>query len=201
MKLKTFRDKAWPAFLIIELLIILLLSLIIFFAVFVSFIAMEDPSQDKTALIVFELLWGVGGTVLCLFLFNSSRILDRAFGHLLVYDDKVVFKCLFRITRTLAVEDVNYVGVEDYAALNRGLPIVRGDEVSFIYFSVTPYPQNYKNKISLLKNKSGFIKFSYTDELAILLLKVFSNKQVTLLKSFYEKMRAQDRILKMKKKK
>ena len=198
MKPKIFKDKLWTVFLIIEILIMLLLSMVVFFAIFVLNIAIKDPSQDYTALIIFELIWAGLGIPFCLLLFNSPRVLDRAFGRLLVYEDRIVYKCPFRITRKMAVENCKYVGVEDYKALNSGIPMVRGDEVSFIYVSNIPYPKNYKNKISLLKNKSGFIKFSYSDELARSLLQILPPQRVYFLNAFYNQIQARERALKKK---
>ena len=203
MKPKVFRDTAWHAFLVIEIFCVLLLAFILCSSVNILLLEKESLLQGKipTYLIIFELLWVGGGGFLFVCFVNSSRILDRAFGRLLIYDDRVVFKCPLRITREIAKEDCNYIGVEDYQSLNRGLPTVRGDETSFVYFSNTPYPEKYKNKISLLKNNKGFIKVSYSDRLAITVMEEFPEEKCNLVKAFYGQMQANDRMMKQKKRK
>ena len=204
MKPKVFRDVAWPAFLVVEIFCILLLLFIMGSSINILLLEKDSLLQGVIPfyLFVFELLWvgGGGGFVFVCFV-NSSKILDRAFGRLLIYDDRVVFKCPLRITRKIAKEDCNYIGVEDYQALNRGLPVVRGDETSFFYFSDTPYPEKYKNKISILKSKKGFIKFSYSDKLAITVMEGFPKEKCNLVKAFYSQMQASDRSMKQKRRK
>ena len=204
MKPKVFRDVAWPAFLIIEIFCVLLLLFIIGSSINILLLEKEDLLQGKIPiyLLFFELLWvgGGGGFVFVCFV-NSSKILDRAFGRLLFYGDRIVFKCPLRVTREIAKEDCNYIGVENYQALNRGLPTVRGDETSFVYFSNTPYPEKYKNKISLLRNNKGFIKFSYSDKLAITVMEEFPKEKCNLVKAFYGQMQANDRMMSQKKRK
>lgn len=204
MKPKVFRDAAWPAFFVIEIFCVLLLAFVLWSSVYMLLLEKENLLQGiiPTYLIIFELLWiGGGGGFLFVCFVNSSKILDRAFGRLLIYNDRVVFKCPLRITREIAKEDCNYIGVENYQALNRGLPVVRGDETSFIYFSDTPYPEKYKNKISILKSKKGFIKFFYSDKLAIAVMEGFPEEKCYPVKAFYGQMQATDRRMKQKKEK
>ena len=204
MKPKVFRDVAWPAFLVVEIFCVLLLLFIVGSSINMLLLEKENLLQGMIPiyLLIFELLWvgGGGGFVFICFV-NSSKILDRAFGRLLIYDDRVVFKCPLRITREIAKEDCNYIGVEDYQALNPGMPTVRGDETSFVYFSNTPYPEKYKNKISLLKNNKGFIKFSYSDKLAITIMGEFAKEKCNFVKAFYGQMQVNDRMMKQKNRK
>ena len=204
MKPKVFRDVAWPAFLIMEIFCVLLLLFLLGVSIYILLLAKEDLLQGIIPIyfLIYELffLGGCGGFLFFCFM-NSSKILDRAFGRLLIYDDRVVFKCPLRFTREIAKDDCNYIGVEDYQALNRGLPTVRGDETSFVYFSNTPYPEKYKNKISLLKNNKGFIKVSYSDRLAITVMEEFPEEKCNLVKAFYGQMQANDRMMKQKKRK
>jgi len=204
MKPKVFRDVAWPAFLIMEIFCVLLLLFFLGVSIYILLLAKEDLLQGIIPIyvLIYELffLGGCGGFVFFCFV-NSSKILDRAFGRLLIYDDRVVFKCPLRFTREIAKDDCNYIGVEDYQALNRGLPTVRGDETSFVYFSNTPYPEKYKNKISLLKNNKGFIKVSYSDRLAITVMEEFPEEKCNLVKAFYGQMQANDRMMEQKKRK
>ena len=135
-----------------------------------------------------------------LWLLNHNLFLPRAFGRLLVYEDRVVYKCLLRKTRVLRFEECEYIGVENYDKLNRGLPVVRGDETSFIYFSKKPFPQKYVGKVTTLKNSKDFIKITYTDKLAKALIDILPAEKDNLLRSFYAKMQAADRELNANKK-
>ena len=201
MKPKIFRDTLRPVFIVIEVLIFLLFSLIAFFSVYVLYWGMKDLPINIPVLVSFELIWFGGGTLFCILSFRSPRVLDRAFGRLLVYPDRIVYKCIFRIRKELTIEECRYVGVEDYQLLNRGIPVIRGDEVSFVYFSILPYPQKYKGKISCLKNKKGFIKISYSDRLAEELFNVFPEEKCTLVRIFHAQMQENDRALQREPKK
>ena len=99
----------------------------------------------------------------------------------------------------MKIEDIIHVGVEDYRLLNRGFHVIRGDEISFVYLSDKPYPEEYKGKISCLKTKKGFIKMSYTDGLAEALIEVLPKERTYKLQSFYGKIKAQELISKKNK--
>ena len=206
MKPRIFRDNLWPVFLVIEIMILLLESLVIFCAVYLIILAINHPSQDYdvqdyAVLIIFELFLVGGGSFACGIQGFSHTILERAFGRLLIYNDRIVLKCPFRITKTMMIDSNIYVGVEDYNNSNHAIPIIRGDETSFIYFSTKPYPQEYHEKIHKLRNKKDFFKFYYSDEIALELLKVIPLNKSYLLNGFYQKMQASDRIIKKEKRK
>jgi len=198
MKRKVFRDWLWPLLMGCEIICTLCawIPLIYFFVVFKTDGAFDSPQ--------FAFSFFAPGTLIIamwFFLFNLPIILDRAFGRLLVYEDKVVLKCLFRTTKKLTLEECKYVGVENYNDLKRALPVVRGDEASFIYLSTKPFPEKYRGKISTLKSHKGFIKFSYSDKLALALIDILPEDKSARLKGFYKQMQISDLVIKQKKNK
>jgi hypothetical protein len=188
-----------PLFVFVE---VTLGSLCFAFATYMTFmffsILFTQPEYTLPAIV---------GVVTCLgmlaglyyFFVCSPLVYDRAFGRLLVYEDRVVYKCFLRKPIKMSIEEIQYTGVEDYHLLNGGLPEIRGDEVSFIYLSTNPYPEKYRGKISLLKPKTGFIKISYTDKLAEALIEILPAEKDNLIRAFYGKMKTRDMVLAQKK--
>ena len=199
MKPKVFRDKLWPVFFIIECFFIILFLLTIYITFIIISSAMKQWSnslEDIMALTLFILLIPVLSGGLWIFCFTSHKALDRAFGRLLVYEDKVIYKCFLKTPKTLNFESCKYVGVEtDNNVKIMAIPIIRGDERAHIYLSEYPYPAEYKGKVTFLKNKKGFIRIYYSDELCLTLIKALPEEKNTLLKIFYNKMQATDRQL------
>ena len=204
MKPKKFKDGSWAGFVFIEIFHFFILLLAIFLDTCLNLAAKNSPNFSSSEIGILIL-----GNILCLgmgialFLWGtfSHLTLDRAYGKLWVYEDRVVFQCPFRRTRTLTFEECKYIGIENYNDLIRGLPIERGDEAAFIYFSTKPYPEKYKGKISRLKNTDDFIKIGYSDALAEALIDILPADKDYLIRSFYNKMQARDRELEKKKKK
>ena len=194
MKPKVFRDAVWIFFVIME--VFLSIPWIIFsygfIVIFCEYANGSCTLWDFIWTLLVQSACSIGG----LWMLLGDFLFPRAFGRLLVYEDKVVYKCPFRRKRMLKIKDCVYMGVENYEKLNRGMPIVRGDEISFIYFSNKPYPKEFSGKITALKNSKDFIKFSYTDKLAEAVIEVFPFEQCYLVKSFYGKMKSRDRALK-----
>ncbi len=201
MKPKVFRDGLWPLMLLAVLFfasgggVCLACAIPFWCEIFIK------NSTFKLLEIAIAVLVFSSGAIGCFAGATYHLWFDRVFGRLLVYNDKIVFKCFLKRTRKITIEDCKYVGVEDYSLLNRAFPVVRGDEISFIYFSDKPYPQKYHGKITALKNKKGFIKFYYSDALAEALFELFPSEKNYLLRSFYGKMKANDAIAKTKTKK
>ena len=205
MKPKVFRDKLWPAFFVIECLIAAFFLLILCLTVFFLDISIDkwsNSARNIIALIGFLIVFPILGGGLSIVGFTWPRILDRAFGCLFVYDDKIVYRCFLRTTKTMMFESCKYISVEtDNNDQYMAISVERGDERAYIYFSEQHYPEKFKGKISLLKNKKDFVKFYYSDELCSALIAVLPNEKSSLLRAFYAKMQAADRILPSNKKK
>ena len=200
MKPKVFKDETWP----IGMFMVLLFtggSIAIFGLVGVLIKEMisapsssVEPIQSIVGILAF-IAAGIGIAVCA----NGHLFYDPAFRRLYVYEKKVVLRGFLRKTITLTLEDCKYVGIEDYSLLNRGMPILRGDEISYIYLSEEPYPQKYHGKITALKSKKGFIKFRYSDAVAEALLEILPDDKDYLIRGFYGKMKANDRLARAKK--
>lgn len=124
---------------------------------------------------------------------------SRTLSWLKVTEDEIVWRSPFHFALKMRLNDCVYIGVDDMDDDNKVIPIVRGDEVSYIYFSSEPFPNKYKHKINRLKCKKNFIKFAYSDKLCEHLIKVFPQDKINKLTGFYNLMQAQDRINKNKK--
>lgn len=84
---------------------------------------------------------------------------EKFFATLTFSDEQIIWKCPFRKTIKLAINECNYVGVQLEESHN-GLPY------PFVFFSVKPYPYAFRGKINKLPCKEEFIKFWYTEELS-----------------------------------
>ena len=200
MKPQKFYDSLMPIMLLIEVLFGFgILSLAIFMGILPFFMISVEEAFSKL-LIYLILMFGVAVYWFLGFIM-SPFIFDRAFGRLLVYEDRVVYKCFLRKSITIKIEEVAYAGVDDFHRLREGILKIRGDEYSFIYLSKNPYPDEYIGKIILLKNKKGFIKFSYSDKLAQALIDILPAEKDNLIRAFYGKMKSQDMLNKHKKRK
>ena len=200
MKPKKFRDNLWPIFVFVEVFFLLATLICIGILIFLVYMRVNGDKTLSTITFLFYCVCFIALTLDGLWLLNHNLFLPRAFGRLLVYEDRVVYKCLLRKTRVLRFEECEYIGVENFDKLNRGLPVVRGDETSFIYFSKNPFPQKYIGKVTTLKNSKDFIKITYTDKLAKALIDILPAEKDNLLRSFYAKMQAADRELNANKK-
>ena len=197
MKPRRFYDTMMPIFLVFEIFGLCGLALLI--AIVVAFICFAPPEYITLRVrlyligILLPILGGFYGLL-------NHTFYNRAFGRLLVYEDKVIFKCFLRKSITMNIEEIKYTGVEDFHLLNRGVLKFRGDEDAFVYLSTTPFPDEYRGKVTLLKNKTGFIKFTYSDKLAETLIDLLPNDKDNLIRAFYGKMKSQDMLNKRKNK-
>lgn len=106
--------------------------------------------------------------------------------------DRVVWRCFGHIPVIMKYDEMEYVGIETFDDLDRGMIDVRGDGTAYIYMSVEPYPENYKRKIIKLRTKKGFIKFKYTDGVAEALMDRLPVDKVEQVRGFYYKMKYLD---------
>ena len=196
MKPRKFYDTMMPIFLVFEIFGLCGLALLI--SIVVAFICFAPPEYItlKAQFYLIGILLPIGGGFYGLF---NHAFYDRAFGRLLVYENKVVYKCLLRKTLTMKKEEIKYAGVEDFHLLNKGVLRFRGDEDAFVYLSTTPFPDEYRGKVTLLKNKTGFIKFTYSDNLAETLIDILPAETDNLIRAFYGRMKSQDVFSKQKK--
>ena len=199
MKPRRFHDTMMPLFIVIEIVFGLFG---IVFLTFIGIVILYFASLEFTLDMLFYavMIWGMDIYWILGFCLNPL-IYNRAFGRLLVYEDKVVYKCFLRKNITMKIEEIKHAGVEDFHLLNRGVLKFRGDEDAFVYLSTSPFPDEYRGKVTLLKNKKGFIKFTYSDKLAEALIDILPAEKDNLIRAFYGKMKAQDMLNKQQKRK
>ena len=197
MKPRRFYDTMMPLLLLFEILFFCGLVLFLLMLVAIPYFA---PPEEMTLKYWFYIIAGLAICGVGFYGFFDQAFYNRAFGRLLVYEDKVIFKCFLRKSIKMNIEEIKYAGVEDFHLLNGGILKFRGDEDAFVYLSTTPFPDDYRGKVTLLKNKKGFIKFTYSDKLAEALIDILPADKDNLIRAFYGKMKSQDMLRKQKKK-
>lgn len=133
-----------------------------------------DPSmvkqEDVLPHLISQLLLVGVGMILTHFFFW-----EKFFAILTVADGEIIWRCPFRKTLRLQIDQCDYIGVQREDAHN-------GLLYYFIYMSDRPYPQEYAGKINKVSCKEGFIKFWYSEKLSeYLISQIPANKAGALL--------------------
>jgi len=102
---------------------------------------------------------------------------EKFFATLTISEQYVCWKCLFRRSISMSIEECGYIGVQEEESAN-GLPY------PFVYFSSKPYPLKYSGKINKLPCTQGFIKFWYSEDLCQYLVDHFQGNQTGALLSY-----------------
>lgn len=196
MKSKTFVEPRWLAAIFFGLILVLGGFAVGFFG-----IAGIIMHYAKDGLIV--ILVGVFMVALsiCSLLLYVLFILPKAFSLLTVSSEKLVWRCPFYRTVKMSIADCEYVTIEDMEYHNRAMPVIRGDEIAYIYLSNQPFPDKYKHKADVIRRKKGTIIFAYSDKLCQKLISILPENKTKYLISFYNRMQANDRMMKRKKRK
>lgn len=82
-----------------------------------------------------------------------------AWGKLIVDNEGVRWRCLFKKSVFLSWNECKYMGFETFSNGNVVKVDPYGNGFKYIYFSSTPYPKEFNGKINKLHCKEGFIKF------------------------------------------
>lgn len=130
------------------------------------------------------LVWFIG--------IQRTHLGERFASKITFWKDRVVWRCFGYIPVVLKYDEMEYVGIETFDDLDRGMIDIRGDGTAYIYMSVDPYPENFKRKIIKLRTKKGFIKFKYTDGIAEALMDRLPVDKVEQVRGFYYKMKYLD---------
>ena len=128
-------------------------------------------------------------------------ILPKCFSVLTISTDKIIWRCPFYRSVKMKIEECQYVGVEDMAAHNRVMPVIRGDETAYIYLSSSPFPEKYKHKADSVRRKKGLITFAYSDRLCEELVHILPKEKTSYLVSFYNRMQLADKAIELAQKK
>lgn len=130
-------------------------------------------------------------TWLCLWCLN--QFWEKCFSKLLIKNDRIIWRCIFRRSHTLLLTESRWIGVELEDSFN-------GLDYPFIYFSKEPYPAEFQHKINKLKCSDSFIKFWYSEQLVNYLETHVSANRVGALIAYREKCKREARVKTKKKK-
>ena len=194
MKSKTFVEPRWVAAIFFGIVFFVGGIVMLSFGIFGFFL-------NEFTIIIFGL--AVFIIVLSIFsiLLYVLYLLPKTFSLLNVSSKKIVWLCPFYRSVKMKLPDCEYLGVEDMADHNIAMPVIRGDEIAYIYLSTQPLPEIYRHKIDTARCKKGFIKFAYSDKLCQELISILPEEKTGALVSFYNRMQAADRANKLKQKK
>lgn len=124
------------------------------------------------------------------------------FPTLSVYQDigKIIWKLgIFRKIE-MNVTECMFVSVQEekkFSKMKSWLPEKTVDEFAYyICFSTLPIDPQYSRKITKLRVKEGFIRFTYSDKLALTLMDVLPKERTVQLKTFFDYMQTKKRTSK-----
>ena len=196
MKSKTFVDPRWVAAIFFGLVFFILGAWILVTAILG--LAFYSDAYDIGG--IFAIIFGVVMSIFSI-LFYVLYWLPKTFSIISVSSTKIVWRCPFYRTVKMNIADCEFVSVEDMADHNRAMPVIRGDEIAYIYLSNKPFPGKYKHKADIVRRKKGTITFAYSDKLCQELISVLPEEKTKKLVSFYNRMQAADRVNKLKQQK
>ena len=196
MKSKTFVEPRWLAAIFFGLIFLVLGGFALIFFSTGIIIHYAEGGLIVIFLGVFGLIMSVFGILMYLLF-----LLPKSFSLLSVSSKKIIWRCPLYRSVKIGIEDCEYVSIEDMAYHNRGIPVIRGDEIAYIYLSNKPFPDKYKHKADIIRRKKGTITFAYSDKLCQELISVLPEDKTKNLVSFYNRMQASDRINKLNQKK
>lgn len=135
----------------------------------------------------------------CFFATVGKFIWPLAWGKLIVNENGVRWRCLFKKSIFLSWDECKYIGFETFTEGN----VVKADlyktGFSYIYFSTTTYPKEFSGKINKLNCKDGFIKFFPVN--AKMCSAVLEHRDIPVLKTYveqYKNMKKRQERLKQK---
>ena len=193
MKSKTFVEPRWLAAVFFG---------IVFFiggvcCLAVSIWALAFNNNEFNISNIFAVLFGFLMSIFSM-LSYVLYFLPKTFSLITLSSKKVIWRCPFYRTVKMSIADCKYVTVEDMADHNRAMPVIRGDEIAYIYLSNKPFPDKYKHKADIVRRKKGTITFAYSDKLCQELISILPEDKTKYLVSFYNRMQAADRANKLK---
>ena len=193
MKSKTFVDPRWLATIFFGIIFFVGCGCIVVLVMIAIALYHNELGIDGLIASMFAVIISILGILMYVLFW-----LPKTFSLLTVYSKKLVWRCPFYRTVKLKIEDCEYVTIEDMADHNRAMPVIRGDEIAYIYLSNKPFPDKYKHKADIVRRKKGTITFAYSDELCQELISILPEDKTKYLVSFYNRMQAADRANKLK---
>ena len=102
---------------------------------------------------------------------------EKFFGVIILTDTEIRWKCPFRKTRVILLQDCAEIGA--YLENEKsGFPSEQ------IYFSDHVYPKQHMTKNGIIKPSQHFIKFWYSEELCAYIIRTYPSKLTSCLSSY-----------------
>lgn len=193
MKSKTFVEPRWVAAIFFGLIFFIGCGCIFALMMIAIIFCRNELGLDGLLAGIFCVVMSILGMLLYVLF-----LLPKSFSLLSVSSEKIIWRCPFYRSVKVKIEDCEYVSIEDMADHNRAMPVIRGDEIAYIYLSNKPFPDKYKHKADIVRRKKGTITFAYSDELCQELISILPENKTKHLVSFYNRMQAADRVNKLK---
>ncbi len=193
MKSKTFVEPRWVAAIFFGLIFFIGCGCIFALMMIAIIFCRNELGLDGLLAGIFCVVMSILGMLLYVLF-----LLPKSFSLLSVSSEKIIWRCPFYRSVKVKIEDCEYVSIEDMADHNRAMPVIRGDEIAYIYLSNKPFPDKYKHKADIVRRKKGTITFAYSDELCQELISILPEDKTKHLVSFYNRMQATDRVNKLK---
>ena len=136
-----------------------------------------------------------GGTFFLLFsvlcVWCAKKLNFRTLTRLTIKGSQIIWKCPLYTTRKISADEIVYAEIVDMNDHYR-LPLLRGDETSFIWLSDHPFPEEYAHKADCVKSKSRYIIFPYTDKVALAISEILPQNKTGRILAFYHRMQQND---------
>ena len=98
----------------------------------------------------------IGASLYLLKGYIIPTLIPMTFGKLIITDDGIEYRCLFKKKAFIAWDDCKFCGIESYHSDVADL--YRTGRI-YVYFSTKPIPNDRNNKLDMLKNNNELIKF------------------------------------------
>lgn len=133
--------------------------------------------------------------VFCVVCAWTMRILSlKGLSKLTIKENLIVWSCPFHNSKKVLLNECQYIEIVDMIHHYR-LPLIRGDEASFIWISTQQFPSQFQHQADCIKCKDGSIIFPYSDKLAEELMRILPQEKTNRLGAFYHRMKQKDRLL------
>ncbi len=116
-----------------------------------SFTEIENKSTYLVGGIVLFIGWLLSWKYLIL-----PKVYPIAFGKLILTDEGVEYRCLFKKRSFISWDDCEFCGIEAYPSVTTDLYKIG---YRYVYFSTKQIPEERRNKPDYMKNDNELIKF------------------------------------------
>ena len=136
------------------------------FAVFASFFPLcfwllFMSIQDKTWWCILVSLCALVLCIFCWKIYVIPTVIPTIFGKLIITDEGVEYKCLFKKNAYISWDDCEYCGIESYHSDIHDMYMTGR---IYVYFATKPIPRERQCKLDMMKNNNECIKFFPVDK-------------------------------------